>query len=197
MLLRDGIRERLSQLAPRQLTSGYKREAAVLMPIFEREGMPYFLLTRRTDEVETHKGQIAFPGGMREDDENLERTALRETFEEVGIEEKQIEVLGRFHDYLSITEFRVVPFVGFIETPFTTSPHPREVAEILQVPFRVFTNPHHLRVERMARAGKSMDVYFYTHNAHEIWGLTARIIKDFLEVAGVGPQSTQSGGLPP
>ena len=150
------------------------------MPIFEKDGEPHFLLTLRTEEVETHKGQISFPGGMREGGENLEETALRETFEEVGIEANQMEVLGRFHDFLSITGYRVVPFAGYIDGPFTTNPQTREVAEILTVPFRIFLDPNRLRIQQMLRLGQMIDVYFYSYGTHEIWELTARIIHDFL-----------------
>jgi 8-oxo-dGTP pyrophosphatase MutT (NUDIX family) len=182
MGLRDQIRQRLAELEQRRLTTGFSREAAVLLLVFEREGQPHFLLTRRTQDVRTHKGQISFPGGMRLDGESLDRTALRETFEEVGINDRQIELLGRFHDYVSSSEYLVVPFVGFIKEAFTTEPQAREVAEILQVPFQVFTDPVRMRVERMMRSGKMLDVYFYSFAPHEIWGLTARIIKDFLDV---------------
>jgi 8-oxo-dGTP pyrophosphatase MutT (NUDIX family) len=182
MGLRDQIRQRLAEVEQRRLTTGFSREAAVLLLVFEREGQPHILLTRRTQDVRTHKGQISFPGGMRLDGESLDRTALRETFEEVGINDTQIELLGRFHDYVSSSEYLVAPFVGFIEQAFTTEPQAREVAEILQVPFQVFTDPDKMRVERMMRSGKMLDVYFYSFAPHEIWGLTARIIKDFLEV---------------
>lgn len=165
----------------RKVVSGYSKEAAVLMPIFEQDREPHLLLTRRTEEVQTHKGQISFPGGMREDGENLLETALRETFEEVGIEAGQIEVLGQFHDFLSSTDYRVTPFAGYIDRPFTTSVQIREVAEILAVPFQIFLDPSRLRIQQMFRLGKMSDVYFYSYGPHEIWGLTARIIKDFLE----------------
>src|SRR5512136_1279858 len=101
--MKDRIRDCLAALTPRKLTNGFTREAAVLMPVFERGGEYHFLLTRRTEEVQTHKGQISFPGGMREGEEDLRITALRETFEEVGIEGSRVEILGRFHDYISIT----------------------------------------------------------------------------------------------
>jgi len=182
MGLRDQIRQRLADVEQRRLSTGFSREAAVLLLVFELEGQPQILLTRRTEDVRTHKGQISFPGGMRLDGESLERTALRETFEEVGINETQIELLGRFHDYVSSSEYLVVPFVGFIKEAFTTKPQAREVAEILQVPFEIFTDPARMRVERMMRSGKMMDIYFYSFAPHEIWGLTARIIKDFLEM---------------
>ncbi len=179
--MKDRIRDCLAALAPRKLTNGFAREAAVLMPIFEWEHEYHFLLTRRTEEVQTHKGQISFPGGMREGNEELITTALRETFEEVGIEQSRIETLGRFHDYISITHYRVTPFVGFIKEPFTTVPQVHEVAEILQVPFRVFLDPERLRMEKRVVLGKEENVYFYSYGTNQVWGLTARIIKDFME----------------
>lgn len=179
--MKDLIRSRLSELEPRKLLDGYTREAAVLIPIFEFQNEYHFLLTRRTDEVETHKGQISFPGGMREGNEELFQTALRETHEEVGIEENRIEPLGRFDDYLSITGFRVTPFAGFIHSPFTTRPHAREVAEIIYVPLRIFSDPSLVRVEKSPWITREVNVYFYTFGAHQIWGLTARIIRDFLK----------------
>ncbi len=178
--LRDRIRERLVSLSVRELSEHYSREAAVLVPVFERDRIPHFLLTRRTEEVETHKGQISFPGGMRHDGESLEMTALRETFEEVGIEEGRIEILGRFHDYLSSTNSRVAPFVGFLGAPFLPRPQESEVAEVLYVPFDVFLDPKRFRTERRILNGREIDVYFYSYGVHEIWGLTARIIRDFI-----------------
>jgi 8-oxo-dGTP pyrophosphatase MutT (NUDIX family) len=181
MALKNEIRSSLARLARRNITSGFSLDAAVLIPIFQLNSEPHFLLTLRTEEVQTHKGQISFPGGMREGDENLEQTALRETFEEVGIGHGRIEILGRFHDYLSSTGYRVTPFAGFIEEPFTTTLQSREVAEVLMVPFRIFAEPGRLRVERRLHLGKLIDVFFFSYGTYEIWGLTARIIRDFLE----------------
>ncbi len=179
--LQDRVRSGLAALEARKIDAGYTREAAVLMPIFESEGEPFFLLTLRTNEVLTHKGQISFPGGMRHDGETLQATALRETYEEVGIQTNKIEILGQFHEYLSNTGYCVTPFAGYIQEPNCAVPQAREVAEILHVPVRIFMDPARLRVEQRLRLGKMMDVHFYSYGQHEIWGLTARIIKDFLE----------------
>jgi len=157
------------------------------MPVIKEDSEYHMLLTRRTDGVETHKGQISFPGGMREENETLLETALRETFEEVGIGNGHIEPLGRFHDYVSITEYRVTPFVGFVQTPFKTKRQVKEVAEILHVPFSVFLDPGKRRVEWNKHPGRDPDVYFYSHENQEIWGLTARIIKDFFETLNLKP----------
>ncbi len=181
MKIKEHIRNCLASLTPRKVKNGYVREAAVLMPIFKAESDYHILLTRRTEDVQTHKGQISFPGGMREEKETLLETALRETFEEVGIEGGSIEPLGRFHDYVSITQYRVTPFVGFIRSPFETNRQVTEVAEILHVPFSVFLDPTRRRVEWHKHPGRDPDVYFYSHENQEIWGLTARIIKDFFE----------------
>jgi 8-oxo-dGTP pyrophosphatase MutT (NUDIX family) len=181
METKEHIRNCLASLTPRRLKNGYIREAAVLMPIFEKDHAYHLLLTRRTEEVQTHKGQVAFPGGMREKEESLLDTALRETFEEVGIDNGRIEPLGRFHDYISITRYRVTPFVGFIQGPFNTKRQVQEVAEILHVPFDIFLDPGRLRIERNMHPGREADVYFYSYGHNKIWGLTARIIKDFFD----------------
>jgi 8-oxo-dGTP pyrophosphatase MutT (NUDIX family) len=179
--LKERIRNELAHLRRRRLDSGFTREAAVLMPIFLLKGEPHLLLTRRTKEVSTHKGQVSFPGGMRQEGESLQETAIRETFEEVGILRSRIEILGRFHDYISITNYLVAPFVGHIDAGFVTTPQESEVAEVLAVPFAIFLDPSRLRMETMLRSGETTDVYFYRYEPHQIWGLTARIIKDFFD----------------
>jgi 8-oxo-dGTP pyrophosphatase MutT (NUDIX family) len=180
METKERIRNCLMALNPRMLSDGFTREAAVLIPVLHLEDECHFLLTRRTEEVQTHKGQISFPGGMREGKEPLIKTALRETFEEVGIEEDRIEILGRFHDYVSIHGFRVTPFAGFIHEPFTIKPQVTEVAEVLKVPFPIFHDPAKLRIEKSIIRNEA-NVYFYSYGSHQIWGLTARIIKEFMD----------------
>jgi 8-oxo-dGTP pyrophosphatase MutT (NUDIX family) len=180
METKDLIRNCLASLKPRKHAGGFIREAAVLMPLLEWKNEYCFLLTLRTEEVQTHKGQISFPGGMREGKEDLKETALRETFEEVGIEEGRVEILGRFHDYISIHGYRVTPFAGFLREPFSIRPQVTEVAEVLKVPLSIFTDPAKLRIEKSPVANES-PVYYYSYGKHQIWGLTARIIKDFID----------------
>jgi len=184
--MKNRIRNFLASLKPRHLTEGFFREAAVLMPVLEWENEYHFLLTLRTEEVQTHKGQISFPGGMREGEEDLVKTALRETYEEVGIEEDRVEILGRFNDYISINGYRVTPFAGFLHEPFTIRPQTTEVAEVLKVPFPIFMDPALLRTER-AFIRNETHVYYYSFGKHQIWGLTARIIKDFMDALHARP----------
>jgi len=185
------IRGRLAELTPRRLVDGYARQAAVLMPFFEQDGELRLLLTRRTDEVETHKGQISFPGGMREEGETLERTAIRETFEEIGISQDRMEILGKFHDYLSITNVRVTPFAAMLRQPFKITPQAHEVAEVLRIPISLFLDPERLFIKKdFIIEGKIAGDYSWFYGTHRIWGLTALIIHDFFEalpyrIAGV------------
>ena len=151
------------------------------MAIFQRDGEPYFLLTQRTQEVATHKGQISFPGGLREDaDSSLRETGLREMEEEVGIPADFVEVLGRFNQYTAAANFRVTPFVAFLREGFSVSLNPREVERILEVPLRFFyqTEPTKEIYHRLGRAGT---LYFYNYEGDVIWGLTAAMIKDLIE----------------
>ncbi len=167
--------------SPRSLEDSHSAEAAVLMTIFQRDGEPYFFLTQRTQEVSTHKGQISFPGGLRENaDSSLRETGLREMEEEVGIPADFVEVLGRFNQYMAVTNYRVTPFVAFLREGFSVSLNPREVERILEVPLRFFYQAeptdeiHH-------RFGRAVTLYFYDYEGDVIWGLTAAMIKDLIE----------------
>jgi 8-oxo-dGTP pyrophosphatase MutT (NUDIX family) len=180
--LKRDIRQRLSDSSPRILANNCEAEAAVLISVFQREGEPCLLLTERTQEVATHKGQISFPGGRRdEQDSSLRATALRETEEEVGIAADWVEIMGQFDEYRSKTNLRVRPFVGFLKEGFTVSPNPREVARILEVPLQFFsqTTP---REEVRQRHGRQVTLYFYEYESDVIWGLTAAIIRDLMRL---------------
>ena len=182
-----GLIERLSsQLQsrnPRRLAVDHSGRAAVLMPILPHNEEFCFLLTQRTHKVETHKGQISFPGGTQEgSDSNLLQTALRETWEEIGLASQGIHILGEFDEYLSITGLIVTPFAAWIERPLNLAPNPDEVDEILRVPFSIFQDSRTLRVETRERLGVERKVYFYDFQGKEVWGLTAQIIRDFLNL---------------
>ena len=175
----------LASRTPRKLVLEHHGRAAVLIPIFQRNKERFFLLTRRTQKVETHKGEISFPGGMTEtESEPLSQTALRETWEEIGLAPSQVRVLGQFDEYPSINGLIVTPFVGWIEPPVGLSPSPDEVEEVLEVPFSLFQDKTNRRVEIRKRLGQDSPVYFYRYQGREIWGLTARIIRDFLILIG-------------
>ncbi len=175
------IQEKLTSVPKRTVSEDYVAEAAVLMPLYRRRGRLHLLLTRRTQQVSTHKGDVSFPGGLREDgDTSLSETALRETHEEVGIDPSYVRILGPFHQYLAISNVSVTPFVGFLQKGFPLRPSRKEVAAVLQVPLEFFaeTVP---TVEKRWRSGRTRRIYFYNFEGEVIWGLTARIIKDFVD----------------
>lgn len=180
--LKARIREKLQRLSLRNLDEPHVGEAAVLVALFELDEQLYFLLTKRTLQVSTHKGDVSFPGGVRHrEDSSMLGTALRETEEELGIPAQQIEVLGQFHQYMAITQYVVTPYVGFLSQGFTVTPNPREVESVLSVPASFFRDTEAV-VEYRKRLGKRTPIYVYDFKGNTIWGLTAKIIRDFIEV---------------
>ncbi len=155
--------------------------AAVLIPLFEYEASLHVLLTKRTETVEHHKGQISFPGGARdESDPSIIATALREAEEEIGLPAASVEVLGAIDDFATPSGFVITPVVGFIPHLPDLRPHASEVAEILFVPLSVFLDPENERTIVRERNGVLHRVYLYPFGPHEIWGATAAIIREFL-----------------
>lgn len=161
---------------------GYHR-AGVLIPLV-REGDSYSLLfMKRTETVETHKGQISFPGGMMDDgDSDIIQTALRETHEELGIDRDDIVVLGLLDDLATPTGFVITPVVGVIDTPPVLALNATEVAEAFQVPLEFFAQPDRRRVEIRRFRGDDHEVWFYESDKHTIWGATAMIIRSLLKI---------------
>jgi len=157
--------------------------AAVLIPIFEKNGEYHVLLTRRTERVSHHKGQISFPGGRQDHGEDLLATALREAKEEMGIEEKDVRILGELDDMCTFSsDFCIAPFVGLIPYSYPFKINRHEIEEILEVPLSVFLDETKFREELRSRNGEMVPVYFYEHDAHTIWGATAQILKQLTDL---------------
>jgi 8-oxo-dGTP pyrophosphatase MutT (NUDIX family) len=189
MDLLERLHARLVALHPQDLPPHTYRRAAVLIPVFRAREVPMLLLTKRAETVERHKGQIAFPGGGEEpDDEDLRATALRETHEEIGLPSEAVAVWGRLDEVETVVSgFAVTPFVGFIAWPVPLRPNPNEIAEILTVPLPVFLDPANLRTEQVQRDGRPYTLLFYDYPPHVIWGVTARIIHGMMDVLGRDP----------
>lgn len=157
--------------------------AAVLVPMLFRDGEWHVVLTQRTHHVEHHKGQISFPGGACEaEDADLEATALRETFEEIGIPPDSVEVLGVLDDFRTITSFVVTPFVAVIRQPLDYRVEEREVESVLEVPLSFLLDPKSSRVEPREHEGRLFQVLFWDYGAYTIWGATAQILKGLLDL---------------
>jgi 8-oxo-dGTP pyrophosphatase MutT (NUDIX family) len=157
--------------------------AAVLIPLLFQDGEWHVLVTQRSQMVEHHKGQISFPGGTCEPgDGDLLATALRETFEEIGVPPQSVEVLGMLDDFPTVTNFVVTPFVGVIPPALTYRLNGGEVESVVSVPLAFFLDPAHLRIEQWQHEGHAHDVLFWNYGPYTIWGLTARILKSFLDL---------------
>lgn len=182
--MRDRIREAIRRGGVRRSRAS-GREAAVLVPLVERPDGLWIVFTKRTEDVPTHKGQVAFPGGSRDpSDPDLERTALRETHEEIGIDPARVEVVGRLNDYYTVTGFLVAPFVGFVPDGTEYRPNPRECAEVLEIPIQELLSEGYF-AKILARAGMKRAVLFYRARGQVVWGATASMLRDFLDrVAG-------------
>jgi 8-oxo-dGTP pyrophosphatase MutT (NUDIX family) len=155
--------------------------SAVLILLFKKEGKLHVVLTKRTEDVKHHKGQISFPGGaVDKTDETVVDTALRETEEEVGLTRNMVEIIGVLSDFCTPSGFCITPIVGFMSTRPVFILNKSEVSEIFDVPLSFFLDPCNERTERRERFGKMMNLYFYRYGKYEIWGATAEILRTFL-----------------
>ena len=158
-------------------------EAAVLIPIVERNNGLKVILTKRSNNLKQHPGQVSFPGGKSEKtDKSLVATALRETREEIGINNKNVEILGQLSKHVTITGFKITPFIGKIRTGFSTKIQTSEVSEIFEVPLSYLSNPKNFRVESVKWKGKKRFFYSIPYGPYYIWGATARILKNLADL---------------
>ncbi|MFQ5891892.1 MAG: NUDIX hydrolase [Candidatus Methanofastidiosia archaeon] len=162
--------------------SNFKR-AAVLIPLFKKDEWQ-ILFTKRSEEVPFHKGEISFPGGSfeKEKDGSLLDTALRETFEEIGVPPEEFEILGELDDFKTITNFTVTPFVAHMNYPQNFSLNVEEIQELIIVPLRHLLDERNSYLKEITLQGKKYKVYFFNYKDKVIWGATGRILKGFLDL---------------
>jgi 8-oxo-dGTP pyrophosphatase MutT (NUDIX family) len=157
--------------------------AAVLVPLFKKGKDCHLLFTKRTNTVRYHKGEISFPGGVfDEGDSELERTAIREAFEEIGLRQDDVQILGVLDDIVTITEFIVTPFVGFFPYPYPFKVSPIEIAELIEVPLSSLLDEKCFGEREIVQGDRQRIVYTYQYGDHTIWGATALILKQFLDL---------------
>jgi 8-oxo-dGTP pyrophosphatase MutT (NUDIX family) len=157
--------------------------AAVLLPLFCRDGAWQVLFTKRTDRLNHHSGEISFPGGVRHpEDPDLLTTALRESMEEVGIAPADVEVLGALDDIFSVYDYLVTPFVGVIPCDYRFTVNADEIERLIVVPVAHLLRPEIYRVEDWSWKGREMPVPFFSCGDDEVWGLTATILRQFLDL---------------
>jgi 8-oxo-dGTP pyrophosphatase MutT (NUDIX family) len=182
------IRDFLADYRPQRLSQDQATPAGVLLLLYEKAGEPYIVLTRRTEDVEHHKGETSFPGGAFDpEDGDLLTTALRETEEEIGVRREDVEVLGRLDDIVTITGFLVSPFVGVLRRwPYAFAANAQEVAELVEVPLRHLMDERNLERGTRRFGDRWFPVLSYNYGDHRIWGATARIFKGFFDNLAAG-----------
>ncbi len=179
------VRAALASYRPRRLPT-FGMPAAVLVPLFERDGRVHVLLTKRTDSLRQHAGQISFPGGGRDaGDEGPLQTALREAREEVGLLPSDVTILGALDDCPTlVTNFVISPWVGVVPAGYPYVVSRSEIDELIEAPLDAFFEPGVLRTEEVERLGMRLKLYFYEVVGHTVWGATARMLTQLFELLG-------------
>jgi 8-oxo-dGTP pyrophosphatase MutT (NUDIX family) len=157
------------------------RDAAVLIMLFERDGEPWMVFTKRTHQVQHHKGEISFPGGARDpEDDDIERTAVRETVEELGVDPSAINVVGRLDELPTfVTGYNVTPFVAVVPEQHSYRPSDAEIDEIIELPVDELARVG--RRDVIVRRGFEVETNIFETRGHFIWGLTGAILRQFLD----------------
>jgi 8-oxo-dGTP pyrophosphatase MutT (NUDIX family) len=179
------LRDTLAARRPVTRAEWEARPAAVLVPLYWNAGAWHVLFTLRTHTVETHKGQVSFPGG-RVDPEDTSRveTALREAEEEIGLKREDVRVLGQLDELLTVTQYSITPIVGVFPWPYPFVLSTAELSEAFGVPLTWLADKANLEVQlrEPLAAGPKVPVYYLHYGAYTIWGATARILINLLDV---------------
>lgn len=175
------LRFALQNRVKAKMDAGNAIPSAVLLLLYEKEGKEFVLFTLRTFNVEHHKGQISFPGGVfQNSDRDLVETALREAEEEIGVKPEDVTLLGELDPVLTRSNFLITPFVASIPYPYPFVISPEEVAEVIEVPLKHLLEEKNYWKE-IEPSGRI--VHFFKYEDKIIWGATALILKQFLEIA--------------
>jgi 8-oxo-dGTP pyrophosphatase MutT (NUDIX family) len=160
------------------------KPAAVLVPLFIRDYVPYIGLTLRQPHLSEHAGQISFPGGRIDaGDADATAAALRETYEEVGIAPTLVEPLGWLDSYVTFTGYQVAPLVGLMSDIPNWQPSPGEVAEVIELPLEAVLAPEAFKIRRFTvPSGQVRQTYVLNYNGHDVWGATAAMLVNLREL---------------
>jgi len=180
--LADGNDGELSLSLP-----GYRR-SAVMMPLLLVNDEWHVLFTRRSNTLQDHKGQVSFPGGAADEmDIDSENTACRELEEEIGIHQKNVKILGRMTEMPTITQFLVTPVIGVVSWPTEIRPNPTEVDRVFTIPLCWLADPshHEERFYCLSDGSEHLVIFFDEYDGELLWGVTARIVLNFLQKVGL------------
>ena len=183
-LAKEEIKQLLSQYQKQKAARTDLVRAAVLLPLFYRDEKCHLLFTQRSGKVTYHKGQVSFPGGVQaNDDPSLLDTALRESYEEIGLKAKDAEILGELDDTVTLfSGFVISPFVALIPYPYPFKINSEEIDEIFDIPISALLEKDNLKVEYQIVGNRALPTYFYEYKGKIVWGATARIVIQLLEL---------------
>ncbi|GAB3021033.1 NUDIX hydrolase [Natronobiforma cellulositropha] len=175
--------ESIAAYEPTEVTD-QPHDAAVVAPVIERAGEHHLLFTKRADHLGEHPGQMSFPGGGAErQDGTILETALRESYEEIGLETSEVTIVGQLDDIRTVTEYAVTPFVARVPDR-VYDPDEREVAEVVVLPVAALLDPTNYEYDRRDHPYYGEIVIHYFHvNGYTVWGATGRILVQLLELA--------------
>lgn len=180
----DKVRSRVPEYRPRVVDAGGLPEAGVLVPVTCVDDTPEIILTLRSNNLSTHSGEVALPGGRRDPgDVDLAYTALREAHEEIGLLPDLVEVVGPLGTLVSRFGIKVTPFVGIVPDVFDLRPNEYEIQEVFRVPVSYFLEDNREMTHRIDYEGRSWYVPSYRYEGFRIWGLTALILVELMNVA--------------
>lgn len=182
--MEEKLKELLLQRKRKVIFDNHLKHSAVLIPLFIKDGEYHILFIKRSQEVENHKGEISFPGGLCEkSDGGLEETALREAFEETGMRPQDVKVLGTLDDMKTMsTHYIITPVIGVIPYPYLFTINKVEVDEIIEIPLNHLLDEGNGGKESITKEGITYTGYTYYYKHYLIWGATARILKNFSDV---------------
>ena len=179
--MKQKLKQALSLRQKQRIVDSSRISAAVLLPIYYKQGQYYILFIKRTEWVEKHKGEISFPGGTYEaQDKTLLDTALRESAEEIGLKPDDVEVLGELDETSVKTNYIITPFLAAIPWPYEFRVDGQETEAIIEAPISALLARGHSRQE--LRDGETVAVYHYNYQGRVIWGATAQILAEFLDI---------------
>ncbi|MPZ17477.1 MAG: NUDIX domain-containing protein [Luteitalea sp.] len=163
-------------------TSGSRRAAALLL-VYPEPVEAHVLLTVRAMTLPQHAGQVSLPGGAVADGETAQAGALREAYEEVGVDPSQLQVVAPLSTvHITVSRFRVEPFVAVADTPLTFRPDPREVGRLLEVPVSELLDPARVHVTHWLLHGRDCDIPYFDLGGEIVWGATAMILAEFVQL---------------
>ncbi len=178
--MREMLTNKLAGYAPRQLALDYP-EAGILVPVTDNPGWPEIVFTLRSANLNTHRGQVAFPGGKRDPcDRSLAATALRETHEEIGLPPEHVHIIAPLSQVMSRYGILVTPYVGVVPSDYPMQANPAEIESIFQVPIEYFLEDRRERTDALSFLNQTFYVPCYRWERYQIWGLSAVVLVDFL-----------------